>query len=128
MSSGLESYCPQLDRDLEDLPFADLGAVAIPFGAPEPVVAAVNAAPRQVLSLGLAPLVVKEIFRIIERLRAEGTSILLVEQNARAALEVADHGYVLETGSIAVDGPAAELAHNPRVIESYLGTAQSENT
>jgi agmatinase len=56
VSSGLESYCPQLDRDLEDLPFADLGAVAIPFGAPEPVVAAVNAATRQVLSLGLAPL------------------------------------------------------------------------
>ena len=77
-------------------------------------------------SLGLAPLVVKEIFRIIERLRAEGTSILLVEQNARAALEVAEHGYVLETGSIAVEGPAAELAHNPRVIESYLGAAHRE--
>lgn len=74
-------------------------------------------------SLGLAPLVVKEIFRIIERLRAEGTSILLVEQNARAALEVADHGHVLETGSIALSGPAADLAHNPRVIESYLGAA-----
>ncbi|MBU6195707.1 MAG: ABC transporter ATP-binding protein, partial [Burkholderiales bacterium] len=77
-------------------------------------------------SLGLAPLVVKEIFRIIERLQSEGTSILLVEQNARAALEVANHGYVLETGSIAVEGPAAELAHNPRVIESYLGATQRE--
>jgi branched-chain amino acid transport system ATP-binding protein len=77
-------------------------------------------------SLGLAPLVVKEIFRIIERLRAEGTSILLVEQNARAALEVAEHGYVLETGSIAVEGPAADLAHNPRVIESYLGATHRE--
>jgi branched-chain amino acid transport system ATP-binding protein len=77
-------------------------------------------------SLGLAPLVAKEIFRIIERLRTEGTSILLVEQNARAALEVADHGYVLETGSISVEGPADELAHNPRVIESYLGSANRE--
>ncbi len=74
-------------------------------------------------SLGLAPLVVREIFRIIERLREQGTSILLVEQNARAALEVADHGYVLETGSIALDGPAADLATDPRVIETYLGAA-----
>lgn len=74
-------------------------------------------------SLGLAPLVVAEIFRIIERLRSEGTTILLVEQNARAALEVADHGYVLETGSIALEGPARQLATDPRVIETYLGAA-----
>jgi branched-chain amino acid transport system ATP-binding protein len=74
-------------------------------------------------SLGLAPLVVREIFRIIQRLREQGTSILLVEQNARAALEVADHGYVLETGSIALQGPAADLADDPRVIETYLGAA-----
>ena len=74
-------------------------------------------------SLGLAPLVVREIFRIIARLREQGTSILLVEQNARAALEVADHGYVLETGSIALEGPASELADDPRVIETYLGAA-----
>ncbi len=74
-------------------------------------------------SLGLAPLIVREIFRIIERLRAQGTSILLVEQNARAALEVADHGYVLETGSIVLGGPATALAGDPRVIESYLGAA-----
>jgi branched-chain amino acid transport system ATP-binding protein len=74
-------------------------------------------------SLGLAPLVVKEIFRIIERLRQDGTSILLVEQNARAALEVADQGYVLETGAIALEGPARQLATDPRVIESYLGAA-----
>ncbi len=72
-------------------------------------------------SLGLAPLVVREIFRIIERLREQGVSILLIEQNARAALEVADHGYVLETGSIALEGPASELAGDPRVIETYLG-------
>jgi branched-chain amino acid transport system ATP-binding protein len=75
-------------------------------------------------SLGLAPLIVREIFRIIETLRQAGTSILLVEQNARAALEVADHGYVLETGAIALDGPASELAVDPRVIETYLGSAR----
>jgi len=72
-------------------------------------------------SLGLAPLVVRDIFAIIERLRSEGTSILLIEQNARAALAVSDHGYVLETGAIALDGPADALAHDPRVIETYLG-------
>ena len=72
-------------------------------------------------SLGLAPLVVRDIFNIIERLRTEGTSILLIEQNARAALAVSDHGYVLETGAIALEGPADALAHDPRVIETYLG-------
>jgi branched-chain amino acid transport system ATP-binding protein len=72
-------------------------------------------------SLGLAPLVVRDIFATIERLRAEGTSILLIEQNARAALAVSDHGYVLETGAFALDGPADQLAHDPRVIETYLG-------
>ncbi|HMO45066.1 MAG TPA: ABC transporter ATP-binding protein [Rubrivivax sp.] len=75
-------------------------------------------------SLGLAPLVVRDIFAIIERLRAEGTSILLIEQNARAALAVSDHGYVLETGVIVLDGPARELAQDPRVIETYLGSTQ----
>ena len=64
-------------------------------------------------SLGLAPLVVREIFRTIAALRATGVTILLVEQNARAALEVADHGYVLEMGEIALEGPAAELAARP---------------
>ena len=72
-------------------------------------------------SLGLAPLIVKEIFRIVSALRDRGVSILLIEQNARAALEVADYGYVLETGEIALEGPAAELARDPRVIETYLG-------
>jgi branched-chain amino acid transport system ATP-binding protein len=76
-------------------------------------------------SLGLAPLVVKEIFRIIERLRETGTTILLIEQNARAAMAVADHAYVLETGAIALSGPAAELAADPRVIETYLGRAKA---
>jgi branched-chain amino acid transport system ATP-binding protein len=73
-------------------------------------------------SLGLAPLVVRDIFQTIERLRREGVSILLVEQNARAALQVADHGYVLETGEIVLDGPAGQLAEDPRVIETYLGS------
>jgi len=72
-------------------------------------------------SLGLAPLVVKEIFRIIAALRDAGVSILLVEQNARAALQVADYGYVLETGELAVEGESADLAANPRVAATYLG-------
>jgi len=72
-------------------------------------------------SLGLAPLIVREIFRIIAELRRTGVAILLVEQNARAALQVADYGYVLETGEVAIEGPAAELAVNERVVESYLG-------
>jgi branched-chain amino acid transport system ATP-binding protein len=72
-------------------------------------------------SLGLAPLIVREIFSIIERLRTSGVSILLVEQNARAALQVADYGYVLETGELAIEGPSAELAANPRVAATYLG-------
>jgi branched-chain amino acid transport system ATP-binding protein len=72
-------------------------------------------------SLGLAPLIVREIFRIIAQLRSHGVSILLVEQNARAALQVADYAYVLETGEIAMEGPAHELADDPRVIEAYLG-------
>ncbi|MGE4242313.1 ABC transporter ATP-binding protein [Ramlibacter sp.] len=75
-------------------------------------------------SLGLAPLVVKEVFQIIDRLRAQGVSILLVEQNARAALEVADYAYVLETGEIGLHGPARELAGDPRVIETYLGASR----
>jgi len=72
-------------------------------------------------SLGLAPLIVREIFRIIAELRRRGVSILLVEQNARAALQVADYAYVLETGAIAMEGPAHKLADDARVIETYLG-------
>ena len=75
-------------------------------------------------SLGLAPLVVREIFRTIAALRETGVTILLVEQNARAALEVADHGYVLEMGEIALQGPASDLAGDPRVIDTYLGAAR----
>ncbi len=77
-------------------------------------------------SLGLAPLIVREIFRIIADLRKTGVSILLVEQNARAALQVADYGYVLENGEITVEGPSRELAENPRVIETYLGLKKRE--
>ena len=72
-------------------------------------------------SLGLAPLVVRDIFTPLAQLRASGVTILLVEQNARAALEVADHGYVLETGDLVLQGPAAQLADDPRVIDTYLG-------
>lgn len=72
-------------------------------------------------SLGLAPLIVREIFRIITELRQRGVSILLVEQNARAALQVADYAYVLENGRMAMEGPAAQLRDDPRVIETYLG-------
>ncbi|WP_265945225.1 ABC transporter ATP-binding protein [Dechloromonas sp. A34] len=72
-------------------------------------------------SLGLAPLIIKEIFRIIAALKQTGVAILLVEQNARAALQVSDYGYVLETGEVSLAGPSAELAADPRVIEAYLG-------
>lgn len=78
-------------------------------------------------SLGLAPLIVKEIFRIVTQLRETGVSILLIEQNARAALEVADYGYVLETGEIALQGPAAQLAGDARVVETYLGAAKNRD-
>ena len=72
-------------------------------------------------SLGLAPLIIKEILRIIAELRQTGVAILLIEQNARAALHIADYGYVLETGEVSLVGPSGELAADPRVIESYLG-------
>ena len=72
-------------------------------------------------SLGLAPLIVKEIFGIVAELRSSGVSILLVEQNARAALQIADYGYVLETGELAMHGPSAQLAADPKVAATYLG-------
>lgn len=72
-------------------------------------------------SMGLAPLFVEEIFAIITALKQEGTTILLVEQNASAALEVADHAYVLENGRIVLSGAAPEVAANDRVIAAYLG-------
>lgn len=72
-------------------------------------------------SLGLAPLIAREIFQIIDRLRQSGVATLLIEQNARAALQVADYGYVLETGDVVMAGPANDLADDPKVVETYLG-------
>lgn len=72
-------------------------------------------------SLGLAPLIVREVLQVVASLRARGVSILLVEQNARAALAVADRAYVLEMGSVALSGVASDLASDPRIIETYLG-------
>jgi len=74
-------------------------------------------------SLGLAPLVVREVFRAVAELSAAGVSILLLVQNARAALQVSDYGYVLETGDTVLEGTAADLLANPRVVETYLGLA-----
>lgn len=72
-------------------------------------------------SMGLAPLIVREIFDIVRRINDQGTTVLLVEQNAKKALEVAHYGYVLETGSMVLEGPAEEVMNNPRVKEAYLG-------
>ena len=77
-------------------------------------------------SLGLAPLIVQEILAFVRGLRRDGVSILLVEQNARAALESSDHGYVLETGEIALSGASSELAGDPRVQATYLGGGTDE--
>jgi branched-chain amino acid transport system ATP-binding protein len=75
-------------------------------------------------SLGLAPLIVRDIFHTIAALRVTGTAILLVEQNARAALQVADYGYVLENGRVSLQGASSSLAEDPRVVETYLGAAK----
>jgi branched-chain amino acid transport system ATP-binding protein len=72
-------------------------------------------------SMGLSPILVEQIFEIIQDINQQGTSILLVEQNAQMALSIADRGYVLETGCVVLEGPAQELLHNPMVIEAYLG-------
>lgn len=77
-------------------------------------------------STGLAPLIVKEIFQVIVRLRDEGNTVLLVEQNAKAALGIADRGYVLETGKIIVQGPAEDLLANQAVQRAYLGRDRAE--
>ncbi len=86
---------------------------------------ALMSAPRLLLldepSMGLAPLLCDEIFAIIADLRASGATVLLVEQNASAALDIADAAYVLESGRIALYGPAAEVAHDPMVVAAYLG-------
>jgi branched-chain amino acid transport system ATP-binding protein len=72
-------------------------------------------------SMGLAPLIVHEIFKVIRRLNDQGTTILLVEQNARASLQIAQYGYVLETGSVALEGPARDLLADEKVRHAYLG-------
>jgi len=72
-------------------------------------------------SMGLAPLIVREIFSVIKQLNESGTTILLVEQNAKAALNVADHAFVIETGEIVLEGLARDLMDNPKVKEAYLG-------
>ncbi len=72
-------------------------------------------------SLGLAPMVVAQIFDLVQRIRGEGVSILIVEQNARAALRIADHAAVMEDGRIVLEGPAATLRDDPRIAEAYLG-------
>lgn len=86
---------------------------------------ALMARPRMLMldepSLGLAPLIVREMMDIVQSLRKHGVAVLLVEQNARAALKVADRGYVMEMGSIVLDGPAHELLHDQRIVDTYLG-------
>ncbi|MCK9517110.1 MAG: ABC transporter ATP-binding protein [Ottowia sp.] len=76
-------------------------------------------------SLGLAPIIVRDVLRTVAELRRTGVAILLVEQNARAALRVADRAYVLETGSVVLEGGAAEVGRDPRVVSTYLGAGQA---
>lgn len=78
-------------------------------------------------SLGLAPLIVKDIFRIVEEIRQDGTTVLIVEQNALQTLKIADYAYVLEVGKITLEGKASELIHNPHLVEAYLG-GKKENS
>lgn len=72
-------------------------------------------------SMGLAPLIVQDIFRIVKEINATGTTVLIVEQNARQALKIADYGYVLETGKVVAEGPAAQLLEDSSIKEAYLG-------
>lgn len=115
------SYFPALERRLKL-------AAGLLSGGEQQMLAigrALMTSPRLLLldepSIGLAPLVVREIFAVIGRLRAQGATILLVEQNARAALSIADRGYVMETGRIMLEGTAAELLANHDVRRAYLG-------
>ncbi|WP_448005017.1 ABC transporter ATP-binding protein [Agromyces bauzanensis] len=86
---------------------------------------AIVGGPRMLLldepSMGLAPLVVKQVMEIISAINAQGTTVLLVEQNARAALKIAHRAYIVETGEVTLSGPSAELARDPRVVDAYLG-------
>jgi branched-chain amino acid transport system ATP-binding protein len=78
-------------------------------------------------SLGLAPLIVREIYRVLIDLRRRGLSMLLVEQNVRAALQASDYGYVLEMGEVVAEGPSSDLARDPRILETYLGLRRSDS-
>ena len=91
---------------------------------------ALMARPRLLLldepSMGLAPLMVEEVFKVIRELKDQGVTVFLVEQNAVAALGIADRAYVLETGEIILEGEAADLMHNPEVKRAYLGKGYKE--
>lgn len=76
-------------------------------------------------SMGLAPLIVADIFKIIKEIKESGTTVLLVEQNAKQALKIADYGYVLETGKVIINGNAKDLLQDPRIVEAYLGRKSS---
>jgi branched-chain amino acid transport system ATP-binding protein len=76
-------------------------------------------------SMGLAPLIVRDIFKIIKEINQSGTTVLLVEQNARQALKISDYGYVLETGKMVAEGKAQDLLSDPRIMEAYLGRKSS---
>lgn len=76
-------------------------------------------------SMGLAPLIVADIFKIIREIKDAGTTVLLVEQNAKQALKIADYGYVMETGKVIINGKAADLLQDPRIVEAYLGRKSS---
>lgn len=90
---------------------------------------ALMASPRVLMldepSLGLAPLIIKDIFRTLQEIRSEGTTILIVEQNALATLKIADYAYVLELGRISMKGPARELIHDAKLVEAYLGNQKT---
>ena len=77
-------------------------------------------------SMGLAPLIVADIFKLIREIKNDGTTVLLVEQNAKQALKVADYGYVMETGKVIINGKAKDLLEDPRIVEAYLGKRASE--
>ncbi len=79
-------------------------------------------------SLGLAPIIVADIFRTVSELKAAGVSVLLVEQNAQAALKIADRAYVMELGEFVLDGAASDIASNARVVASYLGFQHGETS